>query len=120
MEARLRALVAANGVFTRKDALALGYHDHAIAALVRAGDWVRVRRGAYVFGGDWAAMTDSDRYAVLCRAAVLHAPRSSSVTSAPPTSTAVRCGSATSRASTSPVSTSVPAAPRPASSSTEA
>jgi hypothetical protein len=73
MEARLRALVAANGVFTRKDALALGYHDHAIAALVTAGDWVRVRRGAYVLGGDWAAMTDNDRYAVLCRAAVLHA-----------------------------------------------
>jgi hypothetical protein len=73
MEARLRALVAANGVFTRKDALALGYHDHAIALLVRAGRWVRVRRGSYVFGAEWAAMSDRDRYAALCRAAVLHA-----------------------------------------------
>ncbi|MCP3423763.1 type IV toxin-antitoxin system AbiEi family antitoxin domain-containing protein [Nocardioides pinisoli] len=70
MEARLRALVAAHGVFTRKDAIALGYHDHAIAELVKAGDWVRVRRGAYVLGSQWAAMTQSERYAALCRAAL--------------------------------------------------
>jgi hypothetical protein len=70
MEARLRALMAANGVFTRKEAMALGYHDHAIAMLVAGGVWVRVRRGAYVFGAEWAAMTENDRYAVLCRAAV--------------------------------------------------
>jgi hypothetical protein len=73
MEARLRALVAANGVFTRKEAAALGYHDHAIAMLVKAGDWVRVRRGAYVFGAEWAAMSERDRYAVLCRAAAQQA-----------------------------------------------
>ncbi|WP_416952263.1 type IV toxin-antitoxin system AbiEi family antitoxin domain-containing protein [Nocardioides sp. T5] len=73
MEARLRALVDANGVFTRKEAVALGYHDHAIAMLVKAGDWVRVRRGAYVLGAQWAAMSESQRYAALCRAAVLQA-----------------------------------------------
>jgi hypothetical protein len=73
MEARLRALVDANGAFTRKDAVALGYHDHAIAMLVKAGDWVRVRRGAYVLGAQWAAMSESQRYAALCRAAVLQA-----------------------------------------------
>ena len=73
MEARLRALVAEHGVFTRKEALAAGYHDHAIAGLVRAGVWVRVRRGAYVFGDGWAGLTDNERYGVLCRAAVRQA-----------------------------------------------
>lgn len=73
MEARLRAVIAEHGVFTRKDAVALGYHDHAIARLVRVGAWVRVRRGAYVFGPEWEAMTENERYAVLCRAAVRQA-----------------------------------------------
>lgn len=73
METRLRALVAQHGVFTRKEALEAGYHDHAIAGLVRCGAWVRVRRGAYVFGEGWAQLTDNQRYAVLCRAAVRQA-----------------------------------------------
>jgi hypothetical protein len=73
MEARLRALVAEHGVFTRKEALAAGYHDHAIQGLVRNGAWVRVRRGAYVFGDGWAGLSDNQRYAVLCRAAVRQA-----------------------------------------------
>jgi hypothetical protein len=73
MDAHLRLLIAEHGVFTRKEALALGYHDHAIAMLVRSGAWVRVRRGAYVFGEGWAALSDGERYAVLCRAAVRQA-----------------------------------------------
>ena len=73
MEARLRALVAEHGVFTRKEALAAGYHDHAIKGLVKSGAWVRVRRGAYVFGDGWAGLSDKERYAVLCRAAVRQA-----------------------------------------------
>ncbi len=73
MEAQLRALVAAHGVFTRKEALAAGYHDYAITQLVGCGAWVRVRRGAYVFGEEWAALTDNQRYALLCRAAVRQA-----------------------------------------------
>lgn len=73
MEAQLRALVAEHGVFTRKEALAAGYHDRAIALLVRSGAWVRVRRGAYVLGDGWSGLTDNQRYAVLCRAAVRQA-----------------------------------------------
>lgn len=80
MEARLRALIDAHGVFTRKEAVALGYHDHAIAMLVKAGDWVRVRRGAYVLGPQWNTMTESQRYAALCRAA-LHQARTEVVLS---------------------------------------
>lgn len=73
MEARLRLLVAEHGVFTRKEAIAAGYHDYAIARLVRSGAWVRVRRGAYVFGDEWSELTDNQRYGVLCRAAVRQA-----------------------------------------------
>jgi hypothetical protein len=73
MEAQLRALVVEHGVFTRKEALAAGYHDRAIKNLVGGGAWVRVRRGAYVFGEAWAELTDNQRYAVLCRAAVRQA-----------------------------------------------
>ena len=73
MEAQLRALVAEHGVFTRKEALAVGYHDHAIAGLVRSGAWVRVRRGAYAFGDGWSSLGVNQRYAVLCRAAVRQA-----------------------------------------------
>jgi hypothetical protein len=73
MEPRLRALIAQHGVFTRGDALALGYHDRAIAVLVASGAWVRVRRGAYVLSEDWSGTSATDRYAVLCRAAVRQA-----------------------------------------------
>jgi hypothetical protein len=73
MEHRLRALTVEHGVFTRKEALSLGYHDHAISMLVKSGAWVRVRRGAYVLGTDWAELDDNQRYGVLCRAAVRQA-----------------------------------------------
>ena len=73
MEAQLRALVAQHGVFLRKEALAADYHDRAIALLVRSGAWIRVRRGAYVFGEPWSELTDNQRYAVRCRAAVRQA-----------------------------------------------
>ena len=73
MEPRLRALVAEHGVFTRKEAIEHGYHDRAIAALVKSGAWIRVRRGAYAFGPEWAEMDDNQRYAVLCRAVVRQA-----------------------------------------------
>lgn len=73
MDHQLRALIELHGVFTRKEALALGYHDRAIALLVRSGDWVRVRRGAYVLGDGWAGLSANARYAVLCRAVVRQA-----------------------------------------------
>lgn len=73
MDAQLKALIAQHGVFTRKEALALGYHDHAIQGLVGSGAWIRVRRGAYVLGEGWDALTGSEKYAVLCRAAVRQA-----------------------------------------------
>ncbi len=73
MDAQLKALIAQHGVFTRKEALALGYHDHAIQRLVACGAWIRVRRGAYVLGDGWESLTEAQRYAVLCRAAIRQA-----------------------------------------------
>ena len=42
-----RIASAQYGVFFRDQALDCGYRDTEIAALVREGDWVRLRRGAY-------------------------------------------------------------------------
>ena len=73
MEHELRALIDRHGVFTRKEALALGYHDRAIALLVRNGDWVRVRRGAYIIADGWSGLGANGRYAVLSRAVLRQA-----------------------------------------------
>lgn len=73
MEFRLRKIILDHGVFTRHEALSLGYHDHAISMLVKSGAWVRVRRGAYVMGDAWADLSPNGRYAVLCRAALRQA-----------------------------------------------
>lgn len=61
------------GVFLRREAEDLGYHAHAITALVKAGVWRRVRHGAYRDGASWDEMTPEQRYAVRCRAAVRQA-----------------------------------------------
>lgn len=61
------------GVFLRSEAEGLGYHDHAISALVKAGTWRRVRHGAYRDGASWDEMTPVQQYAVRCRAAVRQA-----------------------------------------------
>lgn len=62
-----------HGVFLRSEAEALGYNDHAIARAVKAGRWVRVRRGAYVLGEIHARLDLAGRYDLLCRAAVRQA-----------------------------------------------
>lgn len=61
------------GVFLRREAEALGYHDHAISSLVKTGVWHRVRHGAYCSAATWAELSDKERYALLCRAAVRQA-----------------------------------------------
>lgn len=55
MDARLRRLAAQHGgVFTTADARRVEVDDPALRALIRSGDVVRVRRGAYVVGEVWA------------------------------------------------------------------
>src|SRR5215210_7882864 len=68
MDGRLRALAAEHGVFLRREAEALGYHDVAIARLVKEGVWIRVRRGAYVYAADWDPLDERGRYLLRCRA----------------------------------------------------
>jgi hypothetical protein len=55
-------------VFLRSEALADGYTDHQIARKVRSGAWHRVRRGAYISGDLWRALSKGDRHRVLARA----------------------------------------------------
>lgn len=66
-------------VWLRRDALAAGYTDKQIAKLVRSGEWVRVRRGAYTSGELWAVLAAEDRHRILCRAVLLTAHPSSAL-----------------------------------------
>ncbi len=59
------------GFFTREQARESGYSDTQIAAAVRAGHWVRFRRGYYAYGADWRALDEVGRHRVRSRA-VLH------------------------------------------------
>ncbi len=73
MDQLLEHICARHGVFLRREAEALGYHDHAMAKLVKSGVWKRVRRGAYTFGDSWATLEPNERFGLLCRAAVRQA-----------------------------------------------
>jgi hypothetical protein len=66
-------------VWLRRDALAEGYSDRAIAKLVKAREWHRVRRGAYTSGPLWDSLSPEDRHRVLCRAVLLTAHPSSAL-----------------------------------------
>lgn len=55
-------------VFLRRDAIADGYTDRAIRALVKAGVWHRVRHGAYVSGLLWSELDAVERHRVRARA----------------------------------------------------
>lgn len=70
MDPQLQKLYERHGVFLRREALAVGYCDSVIDALVRRGDWHRVRRGAYVDGAQWRAADEPERYRLHVLAAV--------------------------------------------------
>ena len=67
-------------VWLRRDALAEGYSDRAIAKLVKTREWHRVRRGAYTSGRLWETLSPEDRHRVLCRAVLLTVHPSSVLT----------------------------------------
>lgn len=73
MDAPLEIICARHGVFLRKEAEALGYHDHAIAKAVASHQWIRVRRGAYTLRHIYDSLDLAGRYDLLCRAAVRQA-----------------------------------------------
>jgi len=69
MDPYLVQITETNGVWLRREAKDAGYHEQTIEDLIKAGDWRRVRWGAFTYREIWEALTDSQRYALLCRAA---------------------------------------------------
>jgi hypothetical protein len=67
-ETPLRTICETYGVFLRREANELVWDDRALRAARRAGQIVRVRQGAYVFGDTWAPMTPEQRHLTLVRA----------------------------------------------------
>jgi hypothetical protein len=63
----LRTRCLAGDGFLRRELLALGYDDNAIAAKVRAGEWVRVRQGGYFLTALWNELDEVDRHLVRSR-----------------------------------------------------
>lgn len=68
----LTAPVAAH-VFLRSEAIAAGYRDRDIARFVAAGDWYRLRHGAYVDGEVHRRATPEQQHALLARAVLRQA-----------------------------------------------
>lgn len=66
----LRAVTKKAGFFTRAEALAAGCTINDIRTAVRLGEWHRLRKGAYVFGDEWAPLEDTTRHWLRTRAAV--------------------------------------------------
>ena len=62
---------AQSGVVTTAQALELGYTYKEIRTLLRRGEWVRVRHGAYTSGTTWANADTSQRHLLVVRAALL-------------------------------------------------
>lgn len=60
-------------IWLRKDLIASGLTDRAIAGLVASGELHRVRYGSYVSGAAWAACSETERHSILVRAVVRRA-----------------------------------------------
>ncbi|MCW2852767.1 MAG: hypothetical protein JWM84_2431 [Nocardioides sp.] len=56
------------GFLLRRDALALGIDDNALARMVRLGELVRIRHGVYVARAEWGALSGPQRHRVQTRA----------------------------------------------------
>ena len=62
-----------SAVTLRKEAIASGLTDRDIARLVRAGEWHRIRHGAYCDGVLWRGLDPAGRHMLLARAVVRQA-----------------------------------------------
>jgi Transcriptional regulator, AbiEi antitoxin len=76
MSAQLNPHLAApasrqGGVILRRQALDYGYSDQEIEQLLRDGEWVRIRRGAYVERVVWDAMNLEARHRATVHAVIL-------------------------------------------------
>lgn len=68
----LDPIIRARTVFLRREAIGAGYDDQAIARMVRRGQWVRIRTGAFVEQQTWESADARERH-VLRAVAVAHA-----------------------------------------------
>jgi hypothetical protein len=59
---------SSSGVLLRREALALGYDDHAIYRNLRLGVWHRIRMGAYVDAAVWTSLDAVGRHRLTARA----------------------------------------------------
>lgn len=66
----LRQRLEARQVISAGDAAACGVDRHGLARLIRDGELLRVRRGAYVCAPVWQAATPEARHLLRCRAAI--------------------------------------------------
>src|SRR5215207_3227258 len=73
MTAERRTLEGSGGVVLRRDLLARGYDDRAIAAMVRSGLLVKIRHGSYAPADTWNRMGPEDRHRTVARAVLLTA-----------------------------------------------
>ncbi len=62
------------GLLLRRDAVAVGIDDNALARLVRARVLVRMRQGAYCLYDVWTAVDDAERARLLARAVIRQYP----------------------------------------------
>jgi Transcriptional regulator, AbiEi antitoxin len=68
MDSRLQRLTQTYGVFLTREALAVGYEPKTIRALVRRGEWVHVRHGAYCSADLWHSLDARGRRALVADA----------------------------------------------------
>lgn len=66
----LRAIIEEHGSFQRGEAIAVGCSDRDIRRLVRSGEWVRVRHGAYTVRDQWDLADGAARHKIRVRAAL--------------------------------------------------
>jgi hypothetical protein len=68
MDDFLRAIVAKHRVFLYREAIEAGYNDKTLRALVRAGEWHKVRHGSFTFADVWATADAAERHRIFARA----------------------------------------------------
>lgn len=64
-------LMTPSGILLRRDAIAAGYDDNALARAVRSGLITRIRQGAYAACGVWSDLDTAGRHRLLCEAVLM-------------------------------------------------
>jgi hypothetical protein len=64
-------LMSPTGILLRRDAVAAGYDDNALARAVRRGLITRIRQGAYAATGVWANADAAGRHRLRCEAVLM-------------------------------------------------